>query len=124
MGLTSGKYFIKIISDIKFEIGIFKISNVPNLHKFLAFLILGLIWAEQVINVSENLLLTLYEPLVVGFWSMNFLRPQIVKSLVMVMCAYVVKVYNNYASALIIYNVNRHFSFYLLFIFHKKIRHK
>ena len=30
LGLTIGKYFIKIIFDIKTEIGIFEISNVPN----------------------------------------------------------------------------------------------
>ena len=33
-GITCGKYFIKIIFDIKIEIGIFKISNVPNFNKF------------------------------------------------------------------------------------------
>ena len=31
--------------DIKIEIGIFEISNVPNFDKFWACLILGLIWA-------------------------------------------------------------------------------
>ena len=30
----TGKYFIKIIFDIKIEISIFEISNVPNFNKF------------------------------------------------------------------------------------------
>ena len=30
MGLTGGKYFIKIISDMKIEISIFEILDVPN----------------------------------------------------------------------------------------------
>ena len=34
MGLTCGKYSIKIIFDIKMEICIFEISNVPNFNKF------------------------------------------------------------------------------------------
>ena len=34
MGLTGGKYFIKIIFDIKIEICVFEISNVPSLNKF------------------------------------------------------------------------------------------
>ena len=38
-------------------------------------------------------------------------RPQLVKSLVIAIRAHVVKVYNNYASTLIIYKVNRNFSF-------------
>ena len=38
-------------------------------------------------------------------------RPQLVKSLVIVIRAHVLKVYNNYASTLIIYKVNRNFSF-------------
>ena len=41
MGLTIGKYFIKIIFDIKIEIGIFEVSNVPIFNKFWALLILG-----------------------------------------------------------------------------------
>ena len=44
MGLTGGKYFIKIVFDIKIEIGIFEISNVPNLNKFWTILILGQTW--------------------------------------------------------------------------------
>ena len=32
--LTGGKYLIKIIFDIKLEIDIFDISNVPNFKKF------------------------------------------------------------------------------------------
>ena len=31
LGLTGSKYFVKIIFDIKIEISIFEISNVPNL---------------------------------------------------------------------------------------------
>ena len=42
--VTVGKYSIKIIFDIKIEIDIFKTSNVPNLNKVWALLILGLIW--------------------------------------------------------------------------------
>ena len=38
------KILITIIFDIKIEIGIFKISNVPNFNKFWAFLTLRLIW--------------------------------------------------------------------------------
>ena len=34
LGLTIGKYFIKIICGIKIEIGTFEISNVTNLNKF------------------------------------------------------------------------------------------
>ena len=34
IGLTCGKYLIKIIFNIKIEIGIFEISNVPNFNKF------------------------------------------------------------------------------------------
>ena len=33
-GLTSGKYFKKIIFDIKIEIGIFEILNGPKFKKF------------------------------------------------------------------------------------------
>ena len=44
LGLTGGKYFIKIISDIKIEICIFKIC-VPSFTKFWVFLILEPIWA-------------------------------------------------------------------------------
>ena len=32
--LTGGKYFIKIIFDIKIEIGILEILDVPNFDKF------------------------------------------------------------------------------------------
>ena len=45
MGLTGGKYFITIIFDIKIEIGILEIVDVPNFDKFRAFLILGPFWA-------------------------------------------------------------------------------
>ena len=45
LGLTGGKDLIKIIFDIKIEIGIFEISNVQNFNKFCAFLMLGPIWA-------------------------------------------------------------------------------
>ena len=33
LGLTGGKHLIKIIFDIKIEIGIFEISNVQNFNK-------------------------------------------------------------------------------------------
>ena len=39
------------------------------------------------------------------------MRPQLVESLVIAIRAHLVKVYKNYASTLIIYKVNRHFSF-------------
>ena len=59
--------------------------------------------------------------------SSNF-RQQLVKSLVTVICMHVVKVYNNYASTLVIYKVfsflTEIFHFHLLFIFYKKVRHK
>ena len=42
---TVGKYFIKIIFDIKIKIGLFEISIRQNFNKFGAFLILGPIWA-------------------------------------------------------------------------------
>ena len=45
MGLAGGKYFLKIIFDIKIKIGIFEITNVPNFNKLWALIILGLIWA-------------------------------------------------------------------------------
>ena len=41
LGLTVGKYFMKIIFDIKIEVSIFEISNVPNFNKFRKLLILG-----------------------------------------------------------------------------------
>ena len=59
--------------------------------------------------------------------SSNF-RQQLVKSLVIVIRMHVVKVYNNYASTLVICKVfaflTEIFHFHLLFIFHKKVRHK
>ena len=42
---------------------------------------------------------------------MENIGPQLVESLAIVIRAHLVKVYNNYASALIVYKVNRHFSF-------------
>ena len=51
LGLTSHKYFTKNIFGIKIEIGIFQISIKPNFNKFLALLILGPIWAKQVVNI-------------------------------------------------------------------------
>ena len=33
-GLRGGEYLIKIIFDIKIEIAIFEVSNVPNFNKF------------------------------------------------------------------------------------------
>ena len=33
-GLTSGKYFIKLIFDIKIEIGTLEILDVPNVDNF------------------------------------------------------------------------------------------
>ena len=44
MGLTGGKCFIKIIFDIKIEIGMLEILDVPNFDKFRAFFILGPFW--------------------------------------------------------------------------------
>ena len=34
LGLTGGKYFITITFDIKIEIGILEILDVPNFDKF------------------------------------------------------------------------------------------
>ena len=51
LGLTGGKYLIKIIFDIKIEIGIFEILDVPNFNKFWALLILGPIWAKEVVSI-------------------------------------------------------------------------
>ena len=45
MDLTGDKYLIKIIFDIKIEIGIFEVSDAPNFNKFWALIILGRIWA-------------------------------------------------------------------------------
>ena len=42
---------------------------------------------------------------------MENVEPQLVESLVIVIRAHLVKVYNNYASTLIVYKVNTHFSF-------------
>ena len=49
---TGGKYLMETNFDIKIEIAIFEIWNVPNFNKSLAFLVLGPIWAEQVTNIS------------------------------------------------------------------------
>ena len=51
LGLKIGKHSIKIIFDNKIEIGMFQTSNVPNFNKFGALLILGPIWAQQVLNI-------------------------------------------------------------------------
>ena len=34
LGLTVGKYLIKIIFGIQIEVDIFEVSNVPNFNKF------------------------------------------------------------------------------------------
>ena len=44
-------FLIKIIFDIKIEIDIFEISNVPNFNKFEVFSILERIQAEQVVGI-------------------------------------------------------------------------
>ena len=49
--MAAGKYFIKTIFDIKIQIGIFGISNVPNFNKFWALIILQEIWAEQMVSI-------------------------------------------------------------------------
>ena len=41
LGQRSGKYLMKLIFDIKIEIGIFEISNVPNFDKSWAFFYFG-----------------------------------------------------------------------------------
>ena len=41
MGLRGGKYFIKVIFDIKVQIVIFKVSNVPNFNEFRVFFYFG-----------------------------------------------------------------------------------
>ena len=45
LGSAGGKYFIKIIFDIKIEIGILEILDVPNFNKLWAFIIWGIFWA-------------------------------------------------------------------------------
>ena len=51
LGLGGGIYWIEIIFDIKFKVGILEISNVPNFNKFWAPLILGPTWAGQVVSI-------------------------------------------------------------------------
>ena len=57
---------------MKIEIGVFEMSNMSNFNKLQTFLILGPIWAWQVVNVSQKLFLTLYEQLITGYSLMNF----------------------------------------------------
>ena len=45
LGRNGGKYLIKVVFDIKIEIALFEISNIPNFNKSWAFLILAPIWA-------------------------------------------------------------------------------
>ena len=45
LGLTGGKYMMKIIFDIKIGVGIFDMSNVSNFKTFWALLIWVKIWA-------------------------------------------------------------------------------
>ena len=40
MGLTGGRYFIKIVFDIEIEFDILEILDGPNFNKFGTFLIL------------------------------------------------------------------------------------
>ena len=42
---TGGKYFLKIIFDIKIEIAVLEILDWPDFDKFWAFLILETFWA-------------------------------------------------------------------------------
>ena len=51
LGLKGRKCLIKIVFDIKVEIGILEISNVSNFSKFWALLILGPTWAKQVVSI-------------------------------------------------------------------------
>ena len=51
LGITGGKYLIKMIFDISFEIGTFEMSHVPNFNNFCGFLILGPIWTKQVVDI-------------------------------------------------------------------------
>ena len=54
MGLTGGKYFIKIIFDIKIEIDILEILDVPNYDKVSIFnfgTILGLTGGKYFIKI-------------------------------------------------------------------------
>ena len=54
LGLTAGNYLIKVIFEIKIEIGIFEIMNVPNLNKICELLILGTIWVKQVASIKKK----------------------------------------------------------------------
>ena len=44
LGRAGGNYLIKIVFDIKIEIGIFEISHVSNFNKFCALLIWRPFW--------------------------------------------------------------------------------
>ena len=49
--LTRCKYLRKIIFGIKIEIGIFELSNVPNVNKFKGFLIMRPTLTEKAVNI-------------------------------------------------------------------------
>ena len=61
MGLRGGKYFIKIIFDIKIEIGIFEILDVPNFNKFWAFLKLVSATSYQILIFHQMKAFKIYE---------------------------------------------------------------
>ena len=54
MGLTGGNYLIKVIFEIKIEIVIFEIMNVPNFNIFWELLILGTVWVKQVASIKKK----------------------------------------------------------------------
>ena len=54
LGLTAGNYLIKVIFEIKIEVGIFEIMNVPNFNKICELLILGTIWVKQVASIKKK----------------------------------------------------------------------
>ena len=51
LGLRGGKNFLEFIFDIKIEFNILEMLDVPNFNKFCALLILGPIWAQQVVSI-------------------------------------------------------------------------
>ena len=54
MGLTGGNYLIKVIFEIKIEIVIFEIMNVPNFNIFWELVILGTVWVKQVASIKKK----------------------------------------------------------------------
>ena len=65
---------------------------------------------KHVVKIINFIEMSLRSSLSERFY-ITVIRPQLVKSLVIVIRSHVVKVYGNYEPTLIIYEVNRNFSF-------------